>query len=103
MQVLQRLRNAVRGKGRSKFQGQWFLHHDNTPSHTSPGVEHFLAEKNIPVITQQLYSPDLAPSGFCLFPTLKMGRKRTGSETMEDNQIECDGQTPEDFKRSLLQ
>jgi hypothetical protein len=30
---------------------QWFLHHDNAPSHTSL-VQQFLAEKNIPVSTQ---------------------------------------------------
>jgi histone-lysine N-methyltransferase SETMAR len=66
MQVLQRLHNAFW----RKWQGQWFLHHDNAPSNTS---EQFLAEKNIPVITQPPYSPDLAPSDFWLFPTLKIG------------------------------
>jgi hypothetical protein len=35
-------------------------------------VQQFLAEKNIPVITQPPYSPDLAPSDLWLFPTLKM-------------------------------
>jgi hypothetical protein len=42
-------------------QGQWFLHHDNAPSIACC------------VITQPPYSPDLAPSGFGQFPTLKMG------------------------------
>jgi hypothetical protein len=47
-------------------------------------VRQFLAKKNIPVITQPLYSPDLAPSDFWLFPTLKMGLKGTHFATMED-------------------
>jgi hypothetical protein len=34
VQVLQRLRVAVWKKQHNKGQGQWFLHHDNTPSHT---------------------------------------------------------------------
>jgi histone-lysine N-methyltransferase SETMAR len=81
VQVLQRL---VWRKRRNRWQGQWFLHHDNTPSHTSLVVQQFLAEKNIPVITQPPYSPDLAPSDFWLFPTLKMGLKGTRFATMED-------------------
>jgi hypothetical protein len=43
-----------------------------------------IAEKNIPVISQAPYSPDLAPSDFSLFPTLKMGLKGTSFATMED-------------------
>jgi transposase len=46
------------------WQGQWFLHHDNAPSHTSLVVQQFLTEKNIPAITQPLYSPDLTLSDF---------------------------------------
>jgi hypothetical protein len=100
------------------------------PSHTSPVVQQFLAEENIPVITQPPKSPDLAPSDFRLFPTLKMGLKGTHFATMEDTKwnttaelaelavsysengpqgthfaimedMECDGRTAEDSKRSL--
>ena len=46
------------------------------------------------------YSPHLAPSDFRLFPTLKMGLKGTRFATMED--IDYDGRTAEDSKRSLL-
>jgi hypothetical protein len=75
MQVLQRLRD--------KWQGQWFLHHDNAPSHTRL-VQQFLAKKSISVSTQPPYSPVLAPSDFRLFPTQKVGLKRTRSSTMQD-------------------
>ena len=64
VQVLQRLRDAIWRKRRDKWQGEWFLHHDNASSHTSLAVQQFLAEKSIPVITQPPYSPDLAPSDF---------------------------------------
>jgi hypothetical protein len=46
-------------KRRYKWQGQWFQHHDNAPSHTALVVQQFLSEKIIPVIIQVLYSPDL--------------------------------------------
>ncbi|PNF21376.1 hypothetical protein B7P43_G15469 [Cryptotermes secundus] len=52
--------------------------------HTSLVVPQFLAEKNIPVSTEPPYSPDLAPSDFWLFPTLKMSFKGTSFATMED-------------------
>jgi hypothetical protein len=47
-------------------------------------VQQFLAKKSIPVITQLPYSPDLAPSDFWLFPTLKMGLKGMRFATVED-------------------
>jgi histone-lysine N-methyltransferase SETMAR len=73
VQVSQRLREAVRWKQCYKWQGEWFLHHDNALSHTSLVVQQLLSEKNIPVISQPPFSPDLAPSDFWLFPSLKMG------------------------------
>jgi len=54
------------------------------PSQTSLDVQKFLAKKSIPVITQPPYSPDLAPSDFWMFSTLKMGLKGTRFPTMED-------------------
>jgi transposase len=47
-------------------------------------VQQFLAEKNILVITQPPYSPDLAPSDFLLFPALKMDLNGTRSSIIED-------------------
>ena len=65
VQVLQSLRDAVRRKWRDdKWQGEWFLHHDNASSHTPLVVQQFLAEKSIPVTTRPPYPPDLAPSDF---------------------------------------
>jgi hypothetical protein len=47
-------------------------------------VQQFLFEKNIHGFTQSPCSPDLAPSDFWLFPTLKMGLKGTRFATTED-------------------
>jgi hypothetical protein len=46
-----------------------FLRDANALNHTPLVVQQSLAKKNIPFITQPLYSPDLAPNGFWLFPT----------------------------------
>jgi hypothetical protein len=47
-------------------------------------VQQFLAEKCIPVITQQPYSSGLTASGFWLFRALKMGLKGTSLATIGD-------------------
>ncbi|GBM40532.1 hypothetical protein AVEN_76938-1 [Araneus ventricosus] len=64
VQVLKRLREAIRRKRPAKWQGGWPLHHDNGPSHTWIVVQTWLAEKNILLLHQPAYSPDLAPSDF---------------------------------------
>ena len=43
--VLYRLRDTARRKRHDRWQGEWFLHHDNAPSHTSLVVQQFLFEK----------------------------------------------------------
>ena len=37
----------------------WLLHYDNAPAHNALSIRQFLAEKNIAVLEQPLYSPDL--------------------------------------------
>jgi hypothetical protein len=59
-------------------------------------VQQFLIMKNIPVITQTLYSMGVALSDFWLFYTLKMGLKGAHFATMENIKS-----TPEYSKRSL--
>jgi hypothetical protein len=90
--VLERLRYTFRRKRRYTWQGEWFLHHDNAPSHTSLVVLQFLVaccaaiprQKRFRVITQTPYSPDLALSDFWLFCTLKMKHKGTSFANMGD-------------------
>jgi hypothetical protein len=47
-------------------------------------VQQFLTEKNILVVTQPPYFPDLAPSDLWLFPTLEMALSGTRFATMAD-------------------
>ena len=68
LQVQRRLREAIRKKRLDLWKNNsWFLHHDNAPAHTSSLVREFLAKNNIVTI----YSPDIAPCDFFLFPKIK--------------------------------
>ena len=47
------------------------LFHHNTPPHRAACVHQFFDDNNFEVVPHAPYSPDLAPSDFWLFPTLK--------------------------------
>jgi hypothetical protein len=83
VQVLHRLHGAVRRERGDKWHEQWFLHRNNAPSHTSPVVQKFLAEKNIPVIIETPYSPVLARRDFWLLLILKKDLKGKRFATKE--------------------
>ena len=42
----------------------WLLHHDNAPAQNALSIRQCLAEKNIAVLEQPPFSPDLAPCDF---------------------------------------
>jgi histone-lysine N-methyltransferase SETMAR len=46
------------------------FHHDNAPPHRAARVHQFF-DDNFEVVPHAPYSPDLAPSDFWMFPTLK--------------------------------
>ena len=46
---------------RANIARNWILHHDNAPSHTALSVQQFLTSKQISVLPQPPYSPDIAP------------------------------------------
>jgi hypothetical protein len=74
----------IRGSGATSGRGSGLcitMRHRATHCHVA---QQFLSGKNIPVVTQPLYSPDLAKSDFWLFPTLEMGIKGTCFSTMKD-------------------
>jgi transposase len=63
---------SIRRKGQEKlFDGNWILHHDNAPTHTSHLVKQFLAKNGTALLQQPPYSPDLTPRHFSLFTRLK--------------------------------
>ena len=70
--VLRRLRENVRRKPPELWRsGDWFLHHDNAPTHTAVSVTRYLASLGWTFVPQPSYTPDLAPCDFFLFPKLK--------------------------------
>ncbi|GFY30596.1 uncharacterized protein TNCV_3117581 [Trichonephila clavipes] len=76
VEVLKRLRNAIRRKRPQLWEsGDWLLHHDNAPAHTSNLVQQCLSKHSIAQLRQPPYSPDIAPCDFWLFPRLKMPLK----------------------------
>jgi len=44
--------------------GDWFLHHDNAPTHTALSIQQFLAKNKMVVVSHHPYSPNLAPCDF---------------------------------------
>ena len=70
----ERLRKRVH-RVRPEIVDTWMLHHDNAPCHTSISVNEFLAKKDISMVPQPPYSPDLSPCEFFLFPKLKFHLK----------------------------
>ena len=83
--IFERLRKRV-VRVRASIADNWMLHHDNAPCHTAICVIEFLAKKDIPVVPQRPYSPDLSTCYFFLFPksfTLKdaiLGRRKTSKK-----------------------
>ena len=68
-EILQLLLRSVREKsGELRQDKSWLLHHDSAPAHNALSIRQFLAKKNIAVLEQPPYSPDLAPCDFFLFP-----------------------------------
>ena len=80
--VLERLWKRIQ-QVQSDIADNWVLHHDNVPAHTALSFREFLAKKNIPVLPQPPYSPDLASCYFYRFPKLKSKLRGHHFRTME--------------------
>jgi len=86
--VLDWLLKRIRRVRTAKFQySEWFLFHDNAPSHNAAIVKKFLANKNVAVLHHPPYSPDLAPADYFLFPKFKFPLKGRHFQTVEE--IQC--------------
>jgi len=85
LEVLWCLRESVCRKQLEKWRdGDWILHHDNAPAHTSHLVQQFLAKHGTAQLQQLPYSPDLAPCDFFLFQRLKKVLKGHRFEATEN-------------------
>jgi hypothetical protein len=70
LEILARLHEAVYRRRPELWPDAWILNHDNALA-----VWEFLAKKSIMKLDHPLYSPDLAPCDFWLFPKLKTDLK----------------------------
>ena len=70
--VMERLLNRIRRVRPGMCEsGNWFLLHDNAPSHNATIVKQFLAQRKVTVLDHPPCSPDLAPADYFLFPKVK--------------------------------
>ena len=84
VEFLREIRKRFRRKRRAHFKsGQWHFHQDNTPVHNSLLVTDYLIKISIKTVPQPIYSPELAPSDFWLFPKLRGCRYETIKEMKE--------------------
>jgi hypothetical protein len=70
LEILVRLREAVRRRRPELWPDAWILHHDNALDHDALAVREFLAKKSM-TLDHPPYSADLAPCDFRLFRKLK--------------------------------
>jgi hypothetical protein len=75
LEIMARLREAVRRRRPEFWPDAWILHHDNALAHDALAVREFSAKKSIMKMDHKPYSPDLVPCDFWLFPKLKTALK----------------------------
>ena len=66
--------------------GDWFLLHDNAPSHKAKIVKQFLAQWKVTVLDHPPYSSDLAPADYFLFRKVKSNSKGRLFDSISDIQ-----------------
>ncbi|KAI6655674.1 Transposase [Oopsacas minuta] len=71
VQVLKKLREAIKSKMRDKLSSHVLLQHDNAPAHTSRRTLDEIQHLAFELLPYPPYSPDLAPSNYWLFSEMK--------------------------------
>ena len=83
-EVLTNLHERVRRRRPEMWKNDsWVLHQDNSPAHNDLFVKSFLTKHKITVLEHLLYSPDLVPCDFFLFPKIKSALKGTRFESVD--------------------
>ena len=84
--VMERLLNRIQQVRPGMCEsGDWFILHDNAPSHETI-VKKFLAQRKVTMLDQPPYSPDLAPADYFLFPKVKSHLKGRLFDSFSDIQ-----------------
>ena len=68
------LHQEIVKKRRGKLTRGVLLLQDNAPAHTSQVAMAAVTKSSFKFLSHLLYSPDLVPSDFCVFPNLKTNR-----------------------------
>ena len=68
---LVRLRECIKKKRRGKLRKGILLLHDNGPAQRAPVAQNSAQKCGFEILDHPAYSPDLAPSDFYLFPSMK--------------------------------
>jgi len=76
---------ALREKGPKRLRLR-FIYRDNAPPRRMARIHQFFDDNNFEVVPHTPYSPDLAPSDFWLFPTLK--------DTLRGRTFSCNSDFP---------
>ena len=81
-EVLKRMRENVKHKRPGMWKnGDWLLHHDNAPAHTSLVVSEFLTKNNMTSVPHPAYSPNLAPCD--LYKLQLKGQRSVSTEEIQ--------------------
>ena len=75
--------------------GNWFLQHNNAPSHNATIVKRFLSKKSLTVSyhpPQVPHQPGLAPADYFLFPKVQPNLKGRSFDSISDvqNNVTCE-------------
>ena len=95
---------ALREKWPKKAAAVLF-HQDNAPPHRAARVHQFF-DNNFEVVPHAQHSPDLEPSDFCLFPTMKdtlRGRTFSSSSALATAIFQWSERTPKEAFAAAMQ
>ena len=81
--------------------GDWFLLHNNAPSHNARIVKQFLAQWKVTVLDHPPYSPDLAPTDYFLFRKVKSQSKGRLFDSISDIQKAVTTIAKDDFYKGI--
>jgi hypothetical protein len=105
LEILARLRDAVRRRRPELWPDAWILHHVNAPVHDALAVRERLAKKTIMQLDHPPYPPDLASCDFWLFPKLKTalkGHRFSDTADIQGHATILLQSIPEDSSRNVL-
>ncbi|XP_008294029.1 histone-lysine N-methyltransferase SETMAR-like isoform X2 [Stegastes partitus] len=104
--VLKHLRESIHQKRPKLWRdGNWVLHHEDTPAHSALETQELFANTNTIVVPHPPYSPDLSPCDFFLFPKMKFKLKCHHCDTVEEiqhvSQVVLETLKKRDFQRAF--